>query len=104
VNDVLVLYLSRRNKGIMEPEYRLWLLAINLLLVPAALILWGVGAAHQVHWVGLLIAMGFLAFAVAGGVTVSVTYLIDSYPEVSSDAMSSMIIIRGTMSFAINYG
>lgn len=43
VGDKIVLWMARRNKGILEPEHRLWLFAPSLLLVPFGLILWGVG-------------------------------------------------------------
>jgi hypothetical protein len=33
----------------MEPEQRLWLFAANLIVIPGSLILWGVGAAHEIH-------------------------------------------------------
>jgi len=47
VSDWLVLKLARRNNGIMEPEHRLWPFCVTMVLVPASLILWGVGADHR---------------------------------------------------------
>ena len=45
--DWFILKWSRtRGRGIYEPEYRLWLFSVSLLLIPFGLILWGVGAAH----------------------------------------------------------
>lgn len=61
-------------------------------------------AAHHVHWFGLLVATCVLAGCNAVGITLSVNYLADSFPAVSGDGMASMILIRNTMSFAINYG
>lgn len=104
LSDWLTLKLARRNKGIMEPEHRLWPFALCVVLVPATLILWGVGAAHHVHWSGLVIAMGATATCNVFGITLSVNYLIDTYHEISGDAMTTVIIIRNTMSFAIGYG
>lgn len=104
LSDWLTLRLARRNKGIMEPEQRLWPFALCIVLVPATLILWGVGAAHHVHWSGLVIAMGALAACNVFGITLSVNYLIDTYHEISGDAMTTVIIVRNTMSFAIGYG
>ncbi|KAL4888640.1 MFS general substrate transporter [Aspergillus ambiguus] len=103
-SDWLTIRLARRNKGVMEAEQRLWPFVICLLTVPGSLILWGVGAAHEVHWFGLLVAMCLLASANTCGITLSVNYLVDSYGEVSGDAMSSIILVRNTMSFAIGYG
>ena len=88
----------------MEPEQRLWPFAACVIIVPASLILWGVGAAHGVHWFGLIFSMGTLAFANTCGITLSCNYLIDSYHEISGDAMTTVIIVRNTMSFAIGYG
>ncbi|KAK1140951.1 hypothetical protein N8T08_009697 [Aspergillus melleus] len=103
-SDWLTIRLARRNNGIMEAEQRLWPFTICLIIVPGSLILWGVGAAHHVHWFGLLVAMCILAMANTCGITLSVNYLVDSYRELSGDAMSSIILVRNTMSFAIGYG
>jgi hypothetical protein len=48
--------------------------------------------------------MATLAFCVTCGVTLSVNYMIDSYKEMSGDAMITVIIVRNTMSFAVSYG
>lgn len=104
VGDWLVLKLARRNRGIMQSEYRLWLFSISVLLVPAGLILWGVGAAHNVQWFGLIFAMGMIGFTNTIGLQLSVSYCIDSYRELSGEAMVTVILVRNTMSFAIGYG
>ncbi|KAF3355484.1 Chitin synthase regulatory factor 3 [Verticillium dahliae VDG1] len=100
----LLAVLTRRNNGIMESEYRLWPFSLCVVVVPGGLILWGVGAAHGVHWFGLIFAMGSLAFATTIGVTLSVNYLIDSYHDISGDAIVTVILVRNTVSFAVSYG
>ncbi|KAH7009089.1 major facilitator superfamily domain-containing protein [Microdochium trichocladiopsis] len=104
LSDWLTVKLARRNNGIMEAEHRLWPFTICIILIPGGLVLWGVGAAHEIHWFGLIMAMGSLATATTIGLTISVNYLIDSYPGISGDAIVTVIIIRNTMSFAISYG
>ncbi|KAJ5291086.1 hypothetical protein N7478_000337 [Penicillium angulare] len=103
-SDWLTVKLARRNNGIMEAEHRLWPFIACLFLVPGSLLLWGVGAAHEVHWFGLLVAMCMLAFTNTCGITLSVNYLVDSYRELSGVAMATVILVRNTMSFAIGYG
>lgn len=88
----------------MEAEHRLWPFAANLILVPGSLLLWGVGAAHEIHWFGLIVAMCMLAFTNTSGITLSVNYMVDSYRELSGVAMITVILVRNTMSFAIGYG
>lgn len=104
LSDWLTIRLARRNGGIMEPEQRLWGFTLCLFVLPASLLLWGVGAAHHVHWFGLIVAMCGTAFCNACGITLSVNYLVDSYREIGGDGMTTVIIIRNTMSFAIGYG
>ncbi|GLI80511.1 hypothetical protein PoHVEF18_008866 [Penicillium ochrochloron] len=103
-SDWLTIKLARRNGGVMEAEHRLWPFLACLILVPGSLLLWGVGAAHEVHWFGLIVAMCMLAFTNTCGITLSVNYLVDSYRELSGVAMASVILVRNTMSFAIGYG
>ncbi|KAI1024216.1 hypothetical protein LB504_005312 [Fusarium proliferatum] len=104
LSDWLTIKLARRNNGIMEAEHRLWPLAICVIGVPASLILWGVGAQHGVHWFGLIFAMCTLSVTSVMGLIISINYLIDSYYELSGDAMVTIILVRNTMSFAISYG
>lgn len=88
----------------MQPEYRLWLFGLSVALIPSGLILWGVGAAHQIHWFGPVFAMGVIAFTNSLGLQLSVSYCIDSYRELSGEAIVTVILIRNSMSFAIGYG
>lgn len=104
VGDWFVVRKARKNNGIMESEHRLWLFAPSLLFIPFGLILWGVGAAHGVHWFGPIFAMGVIAMTNTFGIQLSVSYCIDSYRALSGEAMITVIIVRNTMSFAIGYG
>lgn len=104
LSDVLTLKLARRNNGVMEAEHRLWLFVIPTICVPAMLILWGVGASTHIHWFGIVFALGFIACVGAGSITLSVNYMIDSYHEVSGDAITTIMLVRNTMSFAVGYG
>ncbi|KAH7009421.1 uncharacterized protein B0I36DRAFT_342356 [Microdochium trichocladiopsis] len=104
LSDWLTIKLACLNNGVMEAEHRLWPFTICMILMPGGLVLWGVGAAHGIHWFGLIVAMGCLAMAITIGLTISVNYLIDSYPEISGDTIVTVIIIRNTISFAISYG
>ena len=103
IADWLVLKLARRNKGVMESEQRLWLFALSAILIPGGLILWGVGAAHGVHWFGVVFAMGVIGFTNTLGTVISISYCIDSYRELSGEAIVTVILVRNTMGFAIGY-
>ena len=57
VADRLALYLARKNGGVREPEQRLWPLSLAGVFSCAGLIIWGVGAYHGIHWVGLVFGL-----------------------------------------------
>lgn len=104
LSDWLTIKLARRNGGFMEAEHRLWPFIVCLVLIPGASILWGVGASYSISWAGLIVAMGMLAMTTTMGVSLSVNYLIDSYHDISTDALVTVILVRNTMSFAVSYG
>lgn len=66
--------------------------------------LWGVGAAHNVPWFGLVFAMSLIGFTNSVGLQLSVSYCVDSYQELSGEALVTMILVRNSMSFAVGYG
>ncbi|CUM65861.1 uncharacterized protein PRCAT00003510001 [Priceomyces carsonii] len=102
--DYLKIRLARRRNGLSLAEDRLWSLILYMILGPASLILWGVGAAHEVHWFGLVIGAGLMGGLAPIGCSVSVTYVVDTYHEMSCECMVVVIMIRNLMGFAINYG
>ncbi|KAF4835874.1 putative MFS-type transporter [Colletotrichum tropicale] len=104
VGKILTIRLARRNTGISESEHSLWLFAASMFLVPFSMILYGLGVAYHIHWMGLIISQFTLAINNALAVAGSLGYAIASYPQLSGDMITTCVIIRNTMSFAINYG
>ncbi|TVY42520.1 putative MFS-type transporter, partial [Lachnellula occidentalis] len=102
--DKFAIRLARRNSGVREPEQRLWALGASGILCAAGLILWGVGAARGVHWFGLIVGLGMLAFSVICGGSISLSYDVDCFKEIAGESMISVIVIRNTLGFAVSYG
>lgn len=48
--------------------------------------------------------MGIIGFTSTIGLQLSINYCIDSYRELSGEAIVTVILVRNTMSFAIGYG
>ena len=71
VGDKAALYLAHRNGGTREPEQRLWVLSVPGLVGAMGFVLWGVGAAHVVHYMGLIIGVGMVECAVVAGGSLS---------------------------------
>jgi hypothetical protein len=104
IGRVLTIKLARRNGGLSEPEHTLWLFVLPLVLVPFSLLLYGLGEADHIHWMGLIISQSTIAVSSSMAVAGALGYAISAYTELSGDMVTTCILIRNTLSFAINYG
>ena len=101
--DRIAVWMSRRKGGIFEPEYRLWAAIVPLFFHVGGSILFGAGAAHSVHWIGLAFGLVFMVGMFPVGSTLAINYIVDSYRECAGDAMVTMILIRNSMGFGFSY-
>jgi MFS family permease len=101
--DWLMLRLARRNNGTREPEQRLWALLLSAILSSGGLILWGVGASRDVHYMGPIFGLGFVTFGVVCGGSISLSYAVDCFKDIAGESMITVIIIRNTLGFAFSY-
>jgi hypothetical protein len=56
--DAVADFFTRRNKGVREPEMRLPAMVLSLVTTPLALVLFGVGIHHKLHWMCPTIGLG----------------------------------------------
>lgn len=96
--DEIAIRLARRNRGIREPEQRLWLLAFSGTIATAGLILWGVGAAHQIHFMAIIIGLGMTSFGIVSGGSTALAYDVDCFKEIAGESVVLVIVIRNTVS------
>jgi hypothetical protein len=82
VSDWSILFLTKRNKGIYEPEMMLWVIAAFIQFVPAGLFIFGFGLANGAAWPVLAVGYGIMSFGCAPASAVTLTYLTDSYTDV----------------------
>ncbi|EEP78771.1 predicted protein [Uncinocarpus reesii 1704] len=95
VSDWCTLRLSRRNRGIMEPEFRLWTMLIPAIINTGGLLMYGLGSLYGVHWIlPAGFGMVFIAFGIGSGAAIALTYAVDCYPRVASEALVLMLFIR----------
>lgn len=81
--DRSVLFLSRRNGGIFEPEMRLWTALPGVLVMPFSLLWFGSSTADGNAWIVPAVALGAFGFGFVVLGDVALTYVIDCYSNVS---------------------
>lgn len=97
ISDKHVLWLAKRNNGLYEPEYRLYLLFITMIISPVGLIMFGVGADRE--WPGWVVYGGLALIGFGWGSIgdTAMSYLMDCYPEIVIQGMVGVSIINNTL-------
>ncbi|KAH7067221.1 major facilitator superfamily domain-containing protein [Paraphoma chrysanthemicola] len=98
VSDKSIFWLSKRNEGIYEPEMRLWLALMSTVLLPGAVLMFGIGLARGVQWAVLAVALGLFGFNLVIVSDVALSYVMDSYHEIIGDALVGIVFVRNVVS------
>jgi hypothetical protein len=90
LSDVIVRFMSSRNGGMYEPEFRL------VMALPVALTtsigLMGFGWSAQVHdkWIVPTFFFGVISFGCSLGSTTAITFCVDSYRQYAGEALVTL--------------
>lgn len=103
LSDYHVLWLARRNNGRMEPEFRLYLLFITLVISPLGLIMFGVGADKTWPWQAVYVGLGFIGVGWGSIGDTAMSYLMDAYPEIVIQGMVGVSIINNTLACVFTF-
>jgi len=93
--DWLAIKLSQRNDGIYEPEFRLWAMVAPTILNAGGILAYGLGSYTQAPWaISVVIGQGLIGFSSASSGTICLTYAVDSYRALASEAIVCILVIR----------
>ncbi|KAI0017859.1 major facilitator superfamily domain-containing protein [Xylariomycetidae sp. FL0641] len=102
-SDKFMIFMTRRNRGIMESEYRLYLMALCVIVFPAGMLLFGIGSAHGWDWPVPYVGLGFIGFGYGCAGDLSLTYLADSYPDMVLEGMVGVAVINNTLAMIFTF-
>ncbi|KAJ5820347.1 hypothetical protein N7474_005938 [Penicillium riverlandense] len=90
VSDIVVRYMTKRNGGIYEPEFRL-VMALPIGL-STTIGLMAFGWSSQVHdaWIVPTIFFGLISFGCCLGSTTAITFCVDSYRQYAGEALVTL--------------
>lgn len=98
-----VRHAARRNGGKFSPEDRLVLLCFGGVICPIGLLMFGIGAERQWHWAILYVGYGMMS-AMPNLIIIAMTYSVDSYFEVASEALLLINGLKAVAAFGFTYG
>jgi uncharacterized membrane protein YedE/YeeE len=77
-----------------QPEFRMPLMQVGMLIVPFGLAIFAWTAEEQTHWIGPLIGAAIFAFGTILLYVCIQTYLVDAFEEFAASALTATILLR----------
>ncbi|KAJ8118344.1 hypothetical protein OPT61_g659 [Boeremia exigua] len=102
-SDLIIKIMSRKHKGVYEPEFRLLTLVVPVTLMIVACIVYGRAAQEHWHWAAIVLTYHIGFFAFNGANMVGITYLVDSFPSKAGPLLLLLCAGRGFISFGLSY-
>jgi len=90
VSDIVVKFMTRRNGGIYEPEFRLVMAIPTALSTAAGLMGFGWSAQLMDAWIVPTIFFGMISFGCCLGSTTAITFCVDSYRQYAGEALVTL--------------
>lgn len=100
-NDKTIIWLSKRNNGVYEPEFRLYSLIFANFTMTIGLFWFGITISHNVHWMVPTVAFAVIAFSYGAAGAITVTYVVDCYEKIVADAFIGIVVIRNGVTMMI---
>ncbi|KAL4897519.1 major facilitator superfamily domain-containing protein [Aspergillus ambiguus] len=90
VSDIIVKFMTRRNGGVYEPEFRLVMAIPIAVSTTIGLMAFGWSAEEKDHWMVPTIFFGMVSFGCCLGSTTSITFCVDSYRQYAGEALVTL--------------
>lgn len=90
LSDIIVRFMSRRNDGVYEPEFRLVMAIPIALSTTAGLIGFGWSAEDHNGWAVPTVFFGLIGFGCSLGSTTAITFCVDSYRQYAGEALVTL--------------
>lgn len=100
LNDWICVKLTKRNHGIYEPEFRLVLMGVVVILGTVGFFGFGLTVHNVTHWSGPVLTYGLANMSLAFASTCVFGYVLDCYPRLAEEAFTA-INTRNLLTFGL---
>lgn len=102
--DKFIIHMSRKNKGVFEPEMRLWMMIVPTIINAGGLLAYGLPSYYKAHWAwSVVLGQGGIGFAMAATGAITIAYSVDCYTKAATDCLVLMLFIRNMIGFVFTY-
>ncbi|KAF2264001.1 MFS general substrate transporter [Lojkania enalia] len=103
LHDLNAAFWMRRNKGVLEPEARLWVCWLATPFMVVGIVLVGYSLQNAWHYMVLAVVWGIYVFGIMISTVALNAYVLDSYPEASGEVAAWLNFSRTCGGFVITY-
>ncbi|KAH7176770.1 major facilitator superfamily domain-containing protein [Dactylonectria macrodidyma] len=96
-SDRISQQLTKKNGGEVKPEYRLPVMALGSVFVPAGLFMFGWTVENHDHWVLPIIGTGFVGMGMVTAFMSISVYLVDAYTAHAVSAIAASTVFRSLL-------
>ncbi|ORY11686.1 major facilitator superfamily domain-containing protein [Clohesyomyces aquaticus] len=100
-SDRLAAHLTKKNNYVRESEMRLGVMLPAMIIAPCGIILYGLAAQHDLHWVSYFFAVGMDQWGSLFYFTFTLAYAVDSYQANTSEMLIAMNLGKQAISFGM---
>jgi MFS family permease len=103
LSDRIVIHLARKNRGIKEPEMRLWTLCFSFVYAAVGYFMYGFGAQAGAHWMTIAFGVGCMIAHQVSACSIATTYAMECFPGIGGELVVVLAICSSCINFAISY-
>lgn len=104
LTDQLSQWMRNRNNGIHKPEHRLPALVVPFIINPVGLIVFGYTISKQMHYAAPAVGQAMAAAGLTLVPSVMLSYVVDSYPYTSGEALVLVNASKNVVAFGLSKG
>lgn len=102
-SDIVQIYYTKRNNGIFEPEFRLLMLPIPILLNVGGIFMYGFGPYYGAHWSVGAIGIAGISIGLCSVSSLALNYVLECYPKQASETMTCVLFVRNLLSMVFTF-
>ncbi|KAJ6115656.1 hypothetical protein N7523_006073 [Penicillium sp. IBT 18751x] len=101
LTDILSRWMRKRNNNVHKPEHRLPALIVPFLICPVGLVVFGYTVARSAHYIQPAVGAAINSAALTLVPSVMLSYVVDSYPHTSGEALVLVNASKNIVAFGI---
>ena len=102
-SDVVQIYYTKRNNGIFEPEFRLLLLPLPVILNIGGIFMYGLGPLYGANWSVGAVGIGGISIGLCSVSALALNYVLECYPRQASETITAVLFVRNLFGMVFTF-